>query len=85
MTPGSAVGWRDVPHAARAPGCPTRGWPIANLGASSGVSPPEAAVAFGRAEQIAVEGYPMPHLIGEPPGTVFAPGVLDLDVRYRIG
>lgn len=45
----------------------------------------ESVEALGIAEQVAIEGYPMPPLIGSPAGTVLAPGLLDTDVRYRIG
>lgn len=45
----------------------------------------EDAPALAAAERVAVEGYPMPDLVGSPPGEVLAPGLLATDVRYRIG
>ena len=42
-------------------------------------------VGLAEAERVAVEGYPMPALVGGPVGDVLAPGVLDTDVHYRIG
>lgn len=76
-------GWRIEGHpmfVVRAPGPhPMRSDPGVELEVV------DDATALAIAERVAVSGYPMPHLSDEPLGTVLAPGVLDTDVRYRIG
>ncbi len=35
-------------------------------------------------ERLVIDAYPFPDLAGRPPGSLFAPGLLDTPIRYRI-
>ena len=79
----SGRGWHLLGHPAlvlRAPGpAPTTRAP----GVRTSIV--RDATGLARAEQVAVQGYPIPDAIGLPPGSVLAPALLDTDVRYRVG
>jgi len=80
----SARGWSLMGHPAfvARSASPHTHAPPADVEARPATSPEELATV----ERIAVEGYPMPEAAGLPPGSVFAPGLLDDPaVLYRVG
>lgn len=76
-------GWELVGHPMLVVRAPAAHAPAARDGVSVEVVRDRGALAD--AEQVAVEGYPMPALVGRPPGCALAPGVLETEITYRIG
>lgn len=79
----SSHGWHLIGH----PMLVARGsWPR-ETSPSPGVEVRIASSAedLAVAEQIAVEGYPLPELAGRPPNSIFGTALLDSGLRHRIG